>query len=63
MKIIEGFSPAKAILDRQATAKFPSGSVALRQRLKELFGIDDPELAVKQIISEVRSRGDAALFD
>lgn len=28
-----------------------------------MFGTDDPEQAVRQIINEVRSRGDAALFD
>lgn len=63
MKIIEGFRSAKAILARQATAEFYPVSVVLRQRIKELFGIDDPEQAVRQIINEVRSRGDAALFD
>ncbi len=63
MKIIEGFPSAKSVLTRQAVAEFYPVSVALRQRLKELFGIEDPEPAVRQIISEVRSRGDAALFD
>ena len=63
MKIIEGFQSAKAILARQATAEFYPVSVVLRQRIKELFGIDDPEQAVRQIINEVRNRGDAALFD
>ncbi|MFC2022739.1 histidinol dehydrogenase [Chloroflexota bacterium] len=39
-------------------------SLALRERLKEIFGVEiDPEQAVKQIISEVRERGDAAIFD
>ena len=28
-----------------------------------MFGTDDPEQTVRQIISEVRRRGDAALFD
>ncbi len=63
MKIIEGFSSAKSVLARQAAAEFYPVSVALRQRIKELFGIDDPEPAVRQIINEVRSRGDVALFD
>jgi len=49
MKIIEGFKPAKSVLSRQAP--------------KELMGIDDREQAVRQIINEVRGRGDAALFD
>jgi len=28
-----------------------------------MFGVDEPEAAVRQIINEVRDRGDAALFD
>ncbi len=63
MKVIEGFQSAKSVLTRQALAEFYPVSVLLRQRLKELFGTDDPELAVRQIIDEVRNRGDAALFD
>jgi histidinol dehydrogenase len=61
--IIEGFKSAKSILSRQAPAEFYPVSPALRQRLKEMFGTDDPEQAVKKIVSEVRNRGDAALFD
>ncbi len=63
MEVIEGFTSAKSVLARQATAEFYPVSVVLRQRIKELFGVDDPEPAVRQIINEVRSRGDAALFD
>jgi len=63
LKIIEGFQSAKSVLARQATAAFYPVSMALRQRIKELFGIDDPEQVVRQIINEVRSRGDTALFD
>ena len=63
MKIIEGFQSAKAILARQTTAEFYPVSVELKRRIKELFGVDDPEMAVKQIINEVRNQGDAALFD
>jgi len=61
--IIEGFQSAKPILSRQAPAEFYPVSPAIRQRLKEMFGTDDPEQAVRQIVSEVRNRGDAALFD
>jgi len=61
--IIEGFQSAKSVLTRQALAEFYPVSAPLRQRLKELFGTDDPEPAVRQIINEVRNRGDAALFD
>ncbi len=48
MKIIEGFQSAKAALSRQA---------------KEAPDIDEREQVVRQIINEVRQRGDAALFD
>ncbi|MFC1943523.1 histidinol dehydrogenase [Chloroflexota bacterium] len=63
MKIIEGFKSAKEVLSRQAPAEFYPVSPVLRQSLKEMFGVDEPESAVRQIIDEVRSRGDAALFD
>jgi histidinol dehydrogenase len=61
--IIEGFQSAKSILSRQTPAEFYPVSLAIRQRLKEMFGTDDPEQAVRQIVNEVRNRGDAALFD
>ncbi len=63
MKIIEGFQSAKPILSRQAPTEFYPVSPKIRQKLKEMFGTDDPEQAVRQIINEVRNRGDAALFD
>ena len=49
MRIIEGFESAKSILSRQAP--------------REVFGGDDREQVVRQIIEAVRRRGDAALFD
>lgn len=63
LKIIEGFESAKSALSRQATAEFYQVSSALRQRLTELFGTEDPESAVRQIINQVRNRGDAALLN
>ena len=63
MKIIECLQPAKAILSRQVPAEFTAVSPALKQRTKEIFGTEDPEQAVRQIIDEVRHRGDAALRD
>ena len=63
MKIIEGFPSAKSALSRQPQAELYPVSPALRQRLKELFGTDDPEQAVRQIINEVRQRGDVALLE
>jgi histidinol dehydrogenase len=48
MKIIEGFRKAKLLLSRQT----PQGEL----------GSNEQEQTVRQIISEVRERGDAALF-
>jgi histidinol dehydrogenase len=48
LKIIEGFEPAKAVLSRRTSAEFYDS---------------DLEPKVKQIVDEVRRRGDAALFD
>ena len=63
MKIIEGFEQAKSELSREVPIELYPVSSALRQRLKEIFDTDDPEVAVRQVINEVRSRGDTALFD
>jgi len=64
VRIIEGFPSAKSALSRQPLADFYSVSPAVKQKLNEIFGAEiNPELAVRQIISEVRRRGDAALFE
>ena len=63
MRIIEGFQPAKSLLAREVQAELYPISPALKQRLNEMFGVDDPEQAVRQIINEVRNKGDAALLD
>ena len=63
MRIVTDFKEAKALLSRQGTFGDYSVSPALKKRLKQMFGTEDPEQAVRQIINEVRSRGDAALFD
>ena len=64
MIIIEGFQLAKSVLTRQPLAELYSASPAVKQRLREIFGTEiDPEQAVRQIISDVRQRGDAALVD
>jgi len=49
MKIIEGFDNARAILSRQAK--------------RDIFGDDEREKTVRQIVNDVRERGDAALYD
>jgi len=63
LEIIEGFSRAELALSRKATADFYQFPPALRQKLKKMFGTESPEEVVEQIISEVRNRGDKALFD
>ena len=63
MKVIKGFTSAKSILSRQIPSESYPVSPAVRQGLKKLFATDDPEQAVRQIISDVKQRGDAALFD
>ena len=62
MEIIKGFPQAKAALSRQVTDDFYRVSSDLRKRLKEMFGTERPEEAVKQIITEIRNRGDSALI-
>ena len=62
MIVIKGFPQAKPLLSRQVPTE-PDVSPSLKQRLIEMFGVDEPEAAVKQIIAAVRHRGDAALFD
>ncbi len=63
MRIVKGFKRAKQLLSRQVSSGSYPVSPVLKQRLKELFGTEDAEQAVKQIITEVRKRGDAALID
>ena len=63
MKIIEGFAQAKTILSRELPSGLYTISDGLKRSLKKMFGTDDPEQAVRQIIDEVRNRGDKALFD
>lgn len=62
MRVIEGFKLAKSALSRQVAGSYQV-SPALRQKLEKMFGTGDPEQVVKQIIDEVREKGDAALFD
>ena len=63
MKIIKGFKLAKSALSRQTVAESYPVSPALKQKLAKLFGTEDPELAVRQVINRVRDRGDKALLD
>lgn len=63
MRIVTDFKEAKALLSRQGRFGDYSISPALKKSLRQMFGTEDPEQAVRYIIDEVRSRGDAALFD
>jgi len=63
LRIIEGFSLAKSALARQPLAELYSVSPAVKRRLREMFDTEETETAVRQIIGEVRQRGDAALAD
>jgi histidinol dehydrogenase len=63
LKVIDGFKSAKSVLSRLVPVESYPLSMVLAQRVKELFGTDDPELAVKQVINQVRTRGDNALIE
>ena len=63
MRIVTDFKEAKRLLSRKGISGDYSVPPALKKGLKQIFGTEDPEQAVRQIIDEVRSRGDAALFD
>jgi len=63
LEIIKGFSLVKPLLARQPLAELYSVSTAVKHRLREMFDTEDPEQAVRQIISGVRRGGDTALVD
>ena len=64
MIIIEGFETAKLALSRQVSTEFYEPPSELQHGFKDAAGADvELEVAVRQIIDEVRRRGDAALFD
>lgn len=63
MKQIKGLAAAKALLSRQLPVTSYPVSPTLRERLRRMFGTEDPEQAVRQIVGEVRTKGDAALTD
>ena len=63
MRKIEGFDAARKALSRLVPAESYPVSAALKRKLEEMFGMADPEQAVRFIIDEVRRRGDGAIFD
>ncbi|MEE9399977.1 MAG: histidinol dehydrogenase [Dehalococcoidales bacterium] len=63
MRVINGFSTAKSAFSRPLPSRPYPVSPVLKQELKKLFDTDDPEQAVRQIVQEVQTRGDVAIFD
>jgi len=63
LKVVEGFNQAKLALSREIVEDSFAVSPSLRQSLKKMFGTEDPESAVRQIVDMVKKNGDAALFD
>ncbi len=64
MIIIDDYRAAKSALSRPLLAELDSVSGDILDRTRQIFGPDaDPESAVRQIISDVHQRGDAALCD
>ena len=64
MRVIKGFNRAKAVLSREEPTESYPVSPALREGIKKIFGAElEPEEAVRQIVEEVRLRGDTALLD
>jgi len=63
LRIIKDYETARKELSRRVPQISFDVSSKIRQRLKALFGTEDPEQAVKQIIEKVRGKGDEALID
>lgn len=64
MKRVQGFEAARTALSRRSAGVHFETTPEMRDRLRVLFGEGlTVEQAVGRIISDVRERGDAALFD
>ncbi|MBI4301237.1 MAG: histidinol dehydrogenase, partial [Chloroflexi bacterium] len=64
LKIIQNIEEAKATLLKRLTPGQERIPLALRDKIKEVFGADlSPEEVVRKIINEVQSRGDEAIRD
>jgi len=62
LNIIKGYKAAQKRLTRRAGSAYGEVSPKVKQKLTEIFGkATSPEQAVEQIVSDVRSKGDAAL--
>ncbi|MFC1967238.1 histidinol dehydrogenase [Chloroflexota bacterium] len=63
MKIINGFETANKVLNRRTPVNEYPVSDGLRQGLKRMFGVSQPEQAVRLIIKQVKEQGDTALVE
>ncbi len=64
MKTITDLAAAKAFLLGRSTVELAQASPSIKQKIRDIFGEDlTPEEAVRRIVSEVRAKGDHALFD
>jgi len=63
LKTVNGFKQAELSLKRRGVAGEYAISPALKKKLQEMFGSEDPQQVAGQIIDDVRQRGDAALLE
>jgi len=63
MKIVKGFNEAKSLLSRQVISGDYALSPAFKSSLMGMFGTEEPEQVVKQIVNDVRRNGDSALLE
>ncbi len=61
MKIINSFKKAEALLSRKVISTEYTLSPAFKGKLLEMYGTDQPEQVVRQIVEAVRTRGDKAV--
>ncbi len=64
MRIVLDLEAAKSLLLERSPIELAADSPAVKQRIREVFSLElTPDEAVARILSEVRARGDSALFD
>ena len=64
MKIVRGLEAAKSFLLERSAIELAADSPILRERISDIFSSElTPREAVEQILGEVWSRGDEALFE
>jgi len=64
MRIVRDLEAAKSLLLKRSPIELAAGSPALKQRIRDVFSRElTLDEAVGRILSEVRARGDSALFD